>query len=306
MVGRSASVCNTSGSWSEPVPICQAINCPANPTAPVNGVVATGDRKAFTTRTYSCNTGYQLSGATTTVCQTTGTWSATPPTCTRVLCSIQVAPSNGAIASLSLEIYGAAIFTCNSGYNVVGSSASVCLPNGAWSITPPTCQRVQCPSILASPLFGSVLPGSNEVFNSRQFKCHPGYQLEGSSHTICLSTGAWSQPTPKCKRVLCSGQVAPLNGAIASMSLEINGATIFICNSGYNVSGSSASVCLPNGTWSSSPPICQRITCPTSVPTPSFGTVTTGINEVFSSRKCFLQQSSCSYEWFDCYGVFGD
>ncbi|XP_065189555.1 CUB and sushi domain-containing protein 3-like [Sycon ciliatum] len=262
---------------------------------------------ARTSITYSCNTGYQLSGATTTVCQTSGTWSGAPPTCTRVLCSSQVAPSNGAIASVSLEVYGAAIFTCNSGYNVVGSSASVCLPNGTWSISPPTCQRVQCPSIVPSPSFGSVLSGSNAVFNSRKYECHPGYQLEGikcpttvaspnygnvttgtndvfssrkyicnagyqlqgSSHTICLSTGEWSGPTPTCKRVLCSSQVAPIYGSVDTASLEINGATIFTCYSGYYVVGSSVSVCLPNGTWSNSPPICQRVVCSHQNPPPN-------------------------------------
>ncbi|XP_065189195.1 sushi, von Willebrand factor type A, EGF and pentraxin domain-containing protein 1-like isoform X2 [Sycon ciliatum] len=285
VIGSSASVCLPTGTWSTSPPTCQLIQCPVNPVSPINGAVSSGARDAFTNRTYSCNTGYQLSGTTTTVCQTTGAWSGSPPACTRVMCSSQVAPSNGVIASMSLEINGATIFTCNSGYNIVGSSASVCLPTGTWSTSPPTCKRIQCPDNPVSPTNGAVSAGGRNAFAIRTYSCSTGYQLSGATTTVCQTTEAWSGTPPTCTRVLCSSQVAPLNGAIASMSMEINGATIFTCNSGYNLAGSSASVCLPSGNWSTSPPTCQGIQCPMTVPTPANGAIVTGTNDVFISRQ---------------------
>eukprot|EP00117_Sycon_ciliatum_P010990 scpid73632/ scgid12649/ Sushi, von Willebrand factor type A, EGF and pentraxin domain-containing protein 1; CCP module-containing protein 22; Polydom; Selectin-like osteoblast-derived protein; Serologically defined breast cancer antigen NY-BR-38 len=282
VVGSSASVCLPTGTWSTSPPTCQLIQCPVNPVSPINGAVSSGARDAFTNRTYSCNTGYQLSGTTTTVCQTTGAWSGTPPTCTRVLCSSQVAPLNGAIASMSMEINGATIFTCNSGYNLAGSSASVCLPSGNWSTSPPTCQGIQCPMTVPTPANGAIVTGTNDVFISRQYTCNSGYQLQGSSNTICLSTGDWSTPTPTCKRVECPILNAPTNGVISPGDSEVFTLRRFTCNTGFNLVGNSASVCLSGGTWSNVTPQCVGIQCSGPLANPTNGRVNTSTISVFS------------------------
>ncbi|XP_065189567.1 sushi, von Willebrand factor type A, EGF and pentraxin domain-containing protein 1-like [Sycon ciliatum] len=282
LIGSSATVCMANGAWSTPLPTCKRIQCPANPTSPVNGAVSSGGGNAFAIRTYSCSTGYQLSGATTTVCQTTGAWSGTPPTCIRVLCSSQVAPLNGAIASMSMEINGATIFTCNSGYNLAGSSASVCLPSGNWSTSPPTCQGIQCPITVPTPANGAIVTGANDVFISRQYTCNSGYQLQGSSNTICLSTGAWSTPTPTCKRVECPILNAPTNGAISPGNSEVFTLRRFTCNTGFNLVGNSASVCLSGGTWSTVTPQCVGIQCSGPLANPTNGRVNTSTISVFS------------------------
>eukprot|EP00117_Sycon_ciliatum_P030031 scpid91549/ scgid2185/ Sushi, von Willebrand factor type A, EGF and pentraxin domain-containing protein 1; CCP module-containing protein 22; Polydom; Selectin-like osteoblast-derived protein; Serologically defined breast cancer antigen NY-BR-38 len=122
--------CGSDGTWpmgASSLPTCTSTTCSAAPTI-ANGYLTfnSGSFMDGGLATVSCFPGYNLTGSATISCRG-GQWpsGAFRPTCTRVLCSRQVAPSNGAIASMSLEINGATIFTCNSGYNLVGSSASV-------------------------------------------------------------------------------------------------------------------------------------------------------------------------------------
>ena len=48
----------------------------------VAGAVTPSTGVTGTTSTYSCNSGFYLTGATQTTCQTSSTWSAAAPTCT--------------------------------------------------------------------------------------------------------------------------------------------------------------------------------------------------------------------------------
>ncbi|XP_065189559.1 P-selectin-like [Sycon ciliatum] len=299
VVGSSASVCLPNGTWSNAPPICKRIICPTTVPTPTYGAVTTGTDDVFSSRKYKCNHGYQLQGSSHAICLSTGSWSSPAPICKRVVCSHQNPPPNGAIASVSLEISGATIFTCSSGYKLLGSSASVCLPNGTWSNTPPTCESTstQCPANPPPPFNGIVSPGGRNAFTTRTYSCNTGYQLSGATTTICQTTGAWSGTPPTCRRVVCSSQHAPSNGAIVSMSLEIYGATIFTCNSGYTLVGSSASVCLRNGAWSTSPPICQRIRCLSPLAPPINGNVSSGNAVFFSTREY-----SCS-PGYEIYGA---
>ena len=58
--------------------VCSELSNPAN-----GGVSWTG-LTSGSTATYTCNTGYQLTGAQTRTCQSNGTWSGQAPTCTRM------------------------------------------------------------------------------------------------------------------------------------------------------------------------------------------------------------------------------
>ena len=54
---------------------------------PVNGQVNDTNGTIFgQTATYSCNTGYNLVGNSTRMCQATGVWTGSAPSCERMLC----------------------------------------------------------------------------------------------------------------------------------------------------------------------------------------------------------------------------
>ncbi len=115
-------------------------------------------RSSYGIATYTCNTGYTLSGSSTRTCQTNGLWSETAPTCGEfyqsksiamymhlqrpyaVLCPELSQPSDGTVTITSGAPGGRAIYTCNTGNNLIGSSTRFCLISGIWSGNAPTCQ----------------------------------------------------------------------------------------------------------------------------------------------------------------------
>ncbi|RLB47662.1 MAG: hypothetical protein DRJ42_24965 [Deltaproteobacteria bacterium] len=84
LIGDSSRTCQADGSWSGAAPTCSAGDC-AVPPAPTNGSVAAPGRLVGDYATYSCDSGYQLRGATKSRCITGGAWLGATPTCAALL-----------------------------------------------------------------------------------------------------------------------------------------------------------------------------------------------------------------------------
>ena len=105
LVGNSTRTCQATGVWSGSAPTCPSklfilsiinhqvrlcihdvflhfivVDCGPLPD-PANGHVSTTRTIFGQTATYSCNTGYRLVGNSIRVCQATGSWSGSAPTC---------------------------------------------------------------------------------------------------------------------------------------------------------------------------------------------------------------------------------
>ena len=61
--------------------------------------------------------------------------------CHAGVCPILDQPSNGSLVVSTYMVNGSALYSCNSGYQLVGSPTSNCLSTGNWSSSPPTCDR---------------------------------------------------------------------------------------------------------------------------------------------------------------------
>lgn len=112
--------------------------------------------------------------------------------------------------------------------------------------------------------------------------CHNGNALIGASEITCLPSGNWSAPLPVCesmyflinisrnlinqfylfKGVEC-GEISlpPNNGngsvpRVSILSREVGGRAAFSCITGFGLRGSTESVCLPTGEWSTPFPTC--------------------------------------------------
>ncbi len=112
--------------------------------------------------TYSCNTGYALSGSFFRTCLPSGSWSGSNPCCRSKLvyvkyisciqclieclfagiCSTLTNPSNGRVSVSSYFGGSRATYSCNTGYGLTptGSSSRTCLSSGSWSGSNPSCR----------------------------------------------------------------------------------------------------------------------------------------------------------------------
>ena len=147
------------------------------------------------------------------------------------------------------------------------------------------CIVADCGS-LSNPINGSVVQSSvvsvlGDVHQPTitSFSCNVGYELSGSSETVCLANGSWSssQPTCKCEWLVvfiimvtgaiviiytvvteCDELPNPSNGKMDGEYRIYQSTVFFSCDVGYFLNGSSNRTCQADGTWSGHETICQR------------------------------------------------
>ncbi|XP_078672529.1 P-selectin-like [Branchiostoma floridae x Branchiostoma belcheri] len=284
LVGSSSSTCQADATWSRNVPTCTIVQCPM-PGSPTNGAVSGsnsyGDVLTFTFGqcpvltappngavsgsndfgddvTFTCNTGYNLVGASSLTCQSDLTWSGSPPTCSIVQCPVLAAPDNGGKTGGS-SYQDVVTFSCNLGYDLVGSSSVTCQADATWSGSAPTCTRVQCPTVQSPTNGGSS--GDNYYQDVMSFTCDPGYELEGLASITCQADATWSGSAPSCAPVQCPLLVAPDYGDMSGDNYYQDVVT-FLCDPGYELVGLSSVTCQADRTWSGIVPTCTPIQCP--------------------------------------------
>ncbi|XP_060932611.1 inactive serine protease PAMR1 [Limanda limanda] len=95
------------------------------------------------------------------------------------------------------------------------------------------------------------------------FHCDAGFELRGVRTGICLSDGTWSVPAPECvpaERV-CPLPLKPTHGDhfLVYGPNDVLIALQYLCYKPYELSGTSQRTCLPNNTWSGTPPLCTKV-----------------------------------------------
>ncbi|XP_037324059.2 complement factor B-like isoform X2 [Pungitius pungitius] len=99
------------------------------------------------------------------------------------------------------------------------------------------------------------------------YQCPDDYYPYPHLTRMCQPDGSWRPPPKrfppqKCKVVECPDPNVLQNGNVSPF-LEryfVHNETTYECYSGYTLKGSTKRVCLPNGKWSGSTPICSRDT----------------------------------------------
>ncbi|XP_064400499.1 E-selectin-like isoform X3 [Halichondria panicea] len=119
LFGSYSRFCLSSGSWSGSNPSCQLISrltCPVL-IIPSNGQVSVSSYFIGGIATYSCKTGYRLSGSSSRTCLRGCYWSGSDPSCQLIAenCPVLNNPSNGRVSVSSYVIGGRAIYSCNIG-----------------------------------------------------------------------------------------------------------------------------------------------------------------------------------------------
>ncbi|XP_066271289.1 sushi, von Willebrand factor type A, EGF and pentraxin domain-containing protein 1-like [Branchiostoma lanceolatum] len=144
--GAADTTCQADGSWNNPVPTCDPVQCPVL-RAPMNGTVTPpGARNYNDVGTFACDVGFERVGATSATCQANGQWSNPVPICRPVQCLAVTAPANGArTPPTGANSYQDMVtFTCNQGYDLIGDSNTTCKADRTWTRPVPRCRPATC------------------------------------------------------------------------------------------------------------------------------------------------------------------
>uniref|UniRef100_H2Y5C5 Sushi, von Willebrand factor type A, EGF and pentraxin domain-containing protein 1 n=1 Tax=Ciona savignyi TaxID=51511 RepID=H2Y5C5_CIOSA len=266
--GRANLTCSSNGTWSYRRPSCVAVRC-SRPDSVRYASFRPYSRSyaVSATVTYTCRSGYSLSGQSVLTCGADGEWSHDEPTCARVVvkCPAIGAPDNGSIRptiSQQANVGTRVLFTCNDGFRRNGSRDSRCQSNGRWSSSVPTCEPIQC-AAPGNVDNGSFEPGTGPygVSNTVTYTCSDNYVLEGQVVLTCLVSGEWSHDEPTCNPITCNrpDEIAFGSLTTAGDNFEIGETVTYICNDGHEIVGQDVLTCTNTGEWSHDEPTCTRI-----------------------------------------------
>ncbi|KAG5855860.1 hypothetical protein ANANG_G00001150 [Anguilla anguilla] len=261
-------VCEETGRWSpsDAPPPCTVVTCPDIGLSSVHHGrwrLIYGTHSQFNAAMMlTCDPGYYYRGQRVIRCQANGTWDYPNPrpSCSIISCGTLGIPANGNKIG-TLTVYGAtAIFSCNTGYTLVGAQVRECLSNGLWSGTPARCLVGHCGP--PEPLVNGQVVGENYNYRgSVVYQCSPGFRLIGVSVRICEQQHRWSGRPPVCVPITCGHPGNPTNGMTHGAKFNLNDIVQFVCNTGYSLEGALTSHCQPNGQWSNSLPTCKTVSC---------------------------------------------
>ncbi|XP_065899234.1 uncharacterized protein [Dysidea avara] len=279
LTGNDTWACQSDGSWSGSDDVCRRVLC-SSLTDSNNGVItcSLGDDGVPSyedTCSFTCNTGYELTGSDTRTCQSDGSWSGSETNCSRVLCLSLTDPNNGMI-TCSLGDDGVpsyedtCSFTCNTGYELTGSDAKTCQSDGSWSGSDTLCTDTRCFD-LTTPSNGEITSCSSDSNgvgyegDTCSYTCNTGYELTGNDTRTCQRNGSWSGSDDVCREVTCPSFTNPNNG-VMTCSLGDDGVPTyedtcsFTCNTGYVLTGNDTRACQSDGNWSGTDTMCSRET----------------------------------------------
>lgn len=140
----------------------------------------------------------------------------------------------------TLTVYGAtAIFSCNTGYTLVGSRVRECMSNGLWSGA-----EVQC---LGESLYFRY--GTPSLIRENVPLCSP------NEHLLYFFSTAGHCGTPE----------PIVNGQIIGENYNYRGSVVYQCNPGFRLIGVSVRICEQDHRWSGKTPVCVRKCCLSSL-----------------------------------------
>ena len=260
--GSSTRTCQSDGTWSGMAPTCSVVTCP-NLTAitPLFVTVSAHTYISNGVATYTCESGYSVTGSDTRTCQADGLWSGSEPTCSIVTCPPLSAAGTLSVNSQKMTYNSVATYSCETGHSMSGSITRICQADGTWSVSEPICSIVTCPPLFTtSPV---TVSATNITYNSNAtYSCEIGYSMTGFYSRTCQADGTWSGSEPTCSIVTCLAPTPPSQLSVIAPNNSYNSDATYSCEIGYSLSGSDTRTCQADGTWNGSEPTCSIVTCP--------------------------------------------
>ncbi|XP_048581975.1 uncharacterized protein LOC116616154 [Nematostella vectensis] len=154
-------------------------------------------------------------------------------TCMKYPCFAISAPSHGFMSCSGHSTDDICSFSCETGYELLGSRTRVCLSNGQWSGSAVECAQKECAD-LQPPLYGFVALPCGTSYGARcTVGCDSGYGIVNDTSSVtCSHQESWQPSDVTCKAV----DACDMNPCLHGGGCRSWNSTYFMCDcyqSGY-------------------------------------------------------------------------
>ncbi|XP_067379775.1 sushi, von Willebrand factor type A, EGF and pentraxin domain-containing protein 1 isoform X2 [Channa argus] len=252
--------CTPSQEWNDTFPVCKQVFCGPLPDVLFSGPALSVAQSPFgSVVAYTCMDGFTLKKEGSISCLASGQWSNPYPECVPVECPQPVEISNGIVDVQGLMYLSKAVYSCKTGYNLVGNSTVLCGEIGLWIGGVPSCRPVEC-SVPKQIANGKAVYTKLQFGHGATFSCHRGYRLQGPETLKCLATGEWDAEPPACVQISCSPPQPIENGFVEGQDHSFGVTIFYSCFPGFQLVGQDHLTC-EEFDWSSSVPVCVLSDC---------------------------------------------
>lgn len=252
--------CTPSQEWNDTFPVCMQVFCGPLPEVSFSGPSSPSPPFPFGSMvSYTCMDGFTLRNEGSVSCLASGQWSSPYPECIPVECPQPVEISNGIVDVQGLMYLSKALYSCKTGYNLMGNSTVLCGEKGLWIGGVPSCRPIECtiPKQIAN---GKVVYTKLQFGHSASYSCRRGYRLQGPETLKCLASGEWDIEPPACVQMSCTPPQPIENGFVEGQDHSFGVTIFYSCFPGFQLVGQDHLTCEEFG-WSSSVPVCVPSDC---------------------------------------------